>query len=237
MSAPADPKGLEAAARAYARQMGKDPDACAFGHGEVGVNGGTFVCDVTHVEACTPSARQVVLAYLTATQPAGEVEAGIVGRLHKRADQLGMLLSDPPKPHPDAVLIREAAAALAAAIRERDEARAHHEHFVAEVELLRGIVSECASATGAGIASSATIDFMAKLPDEIRMVMNRKDHKLTALQRDLDQAREALRKLANEVCALSAFEAAVREAIGNTNYSVLMLRRDEARTVLQEDGK
>lgn len=56
-------------------------------------------------------------AYLTATQPVGEVEAGIVGRLHKRADQLGMLLSDPPKPHPDAVLMREAAVALTAAIR------------------------------------------------------------------------------------------------------------------------
>ena len=36
----------------------------------------------------------------------------LVERLEKRADQLGNLLSDPPKPHPDAALMREAAQSI-----------------------------------------------------------------------------------------------------------------------------
>lgn len=36
----------------------------------------------------------------------------LVERLRKRADQIGDLLSDPPKPHPDAALLREAAAEI-----------------------------------------------------------------------------------------------------------------------------
>lgn len=77
-----------------------------------------------------------------ATQPAGEAEAGIVGRLHKRADQLGMLLSDPPKPHPDAALMREAAAALTAALRERDEARKRNEELDFECQASMATIAE-----------------------------------------------------------------------------------------------
>lgn len=38
--------------------------------------------------------------------------ADIAKELRKRADQFGDLLSDPPKPHPDAALMRDAAAKL-----------------------------------------------------------------------------------------------------------------------------
>ncbi len=43
---------------------------------------------------------------------------------------------------------------------------------------------------------------------------------------------EALRKLAAEVGGLKAFEPGVREAIGNTNWTVLMQRLDEAEAAL-----
>lgn len=46
------------------------------------------------------------------------------------------------------------------------------------------------------------------------------------------QAVEALRKLAAEVGGLKAFEPGVREAIGNTNWTVLMQRLDEAEAAL-----
>lgn len=48
---------------------------------------------------------------------------------------------------------------------------------------------------------------------------------------------EALEKLANEVDALCAFEPEVRAAIGNTNFSILMERRDLARNVLARAGQ
>lgn len=62
-----DEKALEAAARVYAKQQGKNPDECAFGHGVVGENGSSFVCDVTWLEACLPSARHVISTYLSAS--------------------------------------------------------------------------------------------------------------------------------------------------------------------------
>lgn len=46
------------------------------------------------------------------------------------------------------------------------------------------------------------------------------------------QTVEALRKLAAEVGGLKAFEPGVREAIGNTNWTVLMQRLDEAGAAL-----
>lgn len=44
-----------------------------------------------------------------------------------------------------------------------------------EVKALRQIISECAEACGAGIAPTASIEFMAKLPDEIRLSAKLKD--------------------------------------------------------------
>ncbi len=44
--------------------------------------------------------------------------------------------------------------------------------------------------------------------------------------------REALWKLSNEVGGLSIAELEIRQAIGNTNWSVLMLRKDEAKAAL-----
>jgi hypothetical protein len=38
-----------------------------------------------------------------------------------------------------------------------------------EATELRRIISECAAATGAGIAPNASVKFMAKLPEEIRL--------------------------------------------------------------------
>jgi hypothetical protein len=49
----------------------------------------------------------------------------------------------------------------------------------------------------------------------------------------LSEAREALVKLSNEVFAsIPMADLALRQAIGNTNYNVLMLRAEEARAVL-----
>lgn len=50
------------------------------------------------------------------------------------------------------------------------------------------------------------------------------------------QVVEALRKLAAEVGGLKAFEPGVREAIGNTNWTVLMQRLDEAEAVPSPDA-
>lgn len=135
-----DPKGLDAALDAHFTAAGDD---------------------VSQMEAA-------ISAYLAATQPTGEVEAGIVGRLHKRADQLGMLLSDPPKPHPDAVLIREGAAALTAALRGRDEARK---------------------------ATVRLQDSNSKMAQEWTALLHRAEaaeSRAAALQRDLDQANRTI---------------------------------------------
>jgi len=53
-----------------------------------------------------------------------------------------------------------------------------------------------------------------------------------ALQIGSRQVAETLRKLAAEVGGLKAFEPGVREAIGNTNWTVLMQRLDEADAAL-----
>ena len=59
--------------------------------------------------------------------------------------------------------------------------------------------------------------------------------KLTASEERVRVLSEALRKLEAEVSGLAAFEIEVREAIGNTNWSVLVLRRNEARQALKRD--
>ena len=51
------------------------------------------------------------------------------------------------------------------------------------------------------------------------------------------QVVEALRKLATEVGGLKAFEPGVREAIGNTNWRVLMQRLDEAEAALSRTAQ
>jgi hypothetical protein len=47
-----------------------------------------------------------------------------------------------------------------------------------------------------------------------------------------EAAQNALLRLVNECDALRAFEADIRAIVGNTNWSVLRLRVDEARAVL-----
>ncbi len=49
----------------------------------------------------------------------------------------------------------------------------------------------------------------------------------------IDEMRTALLHLINEVSGLEAFEMEIREAIGNTNWNVLMLTRDNARAVMR----
>jgi len=49
---------------------------------------------------------------------------------------------------------------------------------------------------------------------------------------EIAHLRAVLRRLANEVAGLSAFEAGLRSEIGHTNYEVLMVREDEARDAL-----
>ena len=51
------------------------------------------------------------------------------------------------------------------------------------------------------------------------------------------QVVEALRKLAAEVGGLKAFEPGVRDAIGNTNWTVLMQRLDEAEAALSRTAQ
>ncbi|TGV15782.1 hypothetical protein EN816_00590 [Mesorhizobium sp. M8A.F.Ca.ET.173.01.1.1] len=48
------------------------------------------------------------------TSPAHVDIEALAARLNKRADHTGMILTDPPQPHPDAALLREAASALLA---------------------------------------------------------------------------------------------------------------------------
>ncbi len=50
------------------------------------------------------------------------------------------------------------------------------------------------------------------------------------------EMRTALLHLINEVSGLEAFEMEIREAIGNTNWNVLMLTRDNARAVMRATG-
>jgi hypothetical protein len=57
-----------------------------------------------------------------------------------------------------------------------------------------------------------------------------------ATQIGSQQVVETLRKLATEVGGLKAFEPGVREAIGNTNWTVLMQRLDEAEAVPSPDA-
>jgi hypothetical protein len=54
---------------------------------------------------------------------------------------------------------------------------------------------------------------------------------------DYDHAIAHLARLVNEVSALRAFEHEVRQAIGNTNWEVLMRRRTEAKLVAWPDGR
>ena len=58
------------------------------------------------------------------------------------------------------------------------------------------------------------------------------NRQLTASEERVRVLSEALRKLEAEVSGLAAFEIEMREAIGNTNWNVLVLRRNEARQAL-----
>lgn len=63
-------------------------------------------------------------------------------------------------------------------------------------------------------------------------VIEARGAEIIRLTAQLAEAREALRKLANEVGGLRAFEHEVRQAVSNTNWNVLMLRLQEAGAAL-----
>jgi Lar family restriction alleviation protein len=99
--------------------MGLEPCPFCGGKGELDSGAGDFsrcyctTCDAQseeHEEAAEAIAAWNRRAYLSTVIPA-EI-AGVVEKLEKRADQVGMLLSDPPKPHPDNKLLREAASLI-----------------------------------------------------------------------------------------------------------------------------
>lgn len=56
----------------------------------------------------------------------------------------------------------------------RDDARKERDRLKAENEALRQIVSECATACGAGCSPECTLDFMSMLPDEIASVVGKR---------------------------------------------------------------
>ena len=95
----------------------------------------------------------------TASAKDAQQDGGLVDRLHKRADNIGQILTDPPKHHPDATLMREAATALAekdariAELLAADEVRAsdisrltiERDEAHEECERLRAALSEVCS--------------------------------------------------------------------------------------------
>jgi hypothetical protein len=60
---------------------------------------------------------------------------------------------------------------------------------------------------------------------------------LSTLQEQKGRLEEALRNLGNEVDALGFLEDEIRGFIGNTNWSILRLRLDEARALLSGGGE
>lgn len=55
---------------------------------------------------------------------------------------------------------------------------------------------------------------------------------IASSQAEIERLKAALSKVANEVFGLSAFEAELRSVMGNTNWSVLRQRAEEARAAL-----
>lgn len=70
----------------------------------------------------------------------------------------------------------------------QDELVAHIRGIVAERDALRQIVSDCATACGAGCDASCSLDFMQHIPGEIRLVVE-------ALRKDAEQWRAHVGKL------------------------------------------
>ena len=77
-----------------------------------------------------------------------------------------------------------------------------------------------------------TTELDGLLPCLLHKVATAMQVELTASEERVRVLSEALRKLEAEVSGLAAFEIEVREAIGNTNWNVLVLRRNEARQAL-----
>ncbi len=71
-------------------------------------------------------------------------------------------------------LLERCAKSLAALQRERDE--------------LRKIISECATACGAGVAPEASVEFMALLPSEVKAVVSRYAYERDKAREERDQA-------------------------------------------------
>jgi hypothetical protein len=105
--------------------------------------------------------------------------------------------------------LSKAQAALAAIAAERDEAwnngyaardgvvdacRSQVQRLADENEALRKVVSECASAlpNGAFVHQSASLEFMAKLPGEVKSVSDRQEARIKALEEAAEKAEVAL---------------------------------------------